>query len=768
MFILTMFMGAILFIGAILISSCGVVIPGWSDAENTESLPGLSRGARVARATGRRQIGAMQAQSVLGTAAPARRSLRLIIFSATLTGVAAGTAGAEVARAQDVKPARPPAAPSDTVDVSPDSAAADTLSQILQTLVVRVTRPLVVGGSSAFEADLDSIAFLEPSATLADLLREMPILRVRENSRGEMQVSLRGSESRQVPVLLDGTALTYGWDNRTDLSLIPLTGVRRVTTVRGLSSLLAGPNVLGGVMRLDVSQEAFASDHVEPLRVRTAIDDAGGGSVDGGFGHLFGRETQFLVRGGAGFRSRDDLPVPKEIEQPPPALPGTRLNSDVQQANGFLSARLQTSSGASASLSSVAYAAERGVPPELHVEDPRLWRIPDTWRWINVLAGSTGWFGTGGRWRLGGSVGIDFGHSEIDVYESPEYEEVIGGEEGDDRTLTYRLFADHSFGSDMIAAALTFSDADHDELLEPGGAASYSQRLWSAAVELEKTLFHGRDGSVGALTIGGSLDGSDTPETGGRPERDALWDWGAKVTGSVTLAGDVTRLHAGISRRARFPSLRELYSGALGRFVPNPELGPETLLVGEAGVTAAAANWTVQGVVFHQRLSDAVVRTGLGDGRFTRENRDRILSTGVELLGSLRLRSFFGSFDLTLQNVDLDDPTAPEDQRRAEYQPAVGGSLELGVRAPLAIDTRLLVDHVGRRYCVNPDLGSDQELEASTSLAFQLWRDWMFKAGPLRRFRALAALENLTNGTIYDQCGLPRPGRVFRIQLEIG
>jgi iron complex outermembrane receptor protein len=234
------------------------------------------------------------------------------------------------------------------------------------------------------------------------------------------------------------------------------------------------------------------------------------------------------------------------------------------------------------------------------------------------------------------------------------------------------------------------------------------------------------------------------------------------------LVGGVTRLHAGFSRRARFPSLRELYSGALGRFVPNPDLGPETLIVGEAGVTVSAEKWTVQGVAFHQRLSDAVVRTGLGDGTFTRENRDRILSTGVELLGSVRLRSFFGSLDLTLQNVDLDDPAAPEDQRRAEYQPAVSGSLELGVRAPLAIDTRLLVDHVGRRYCVNPDLGSDQELEASTSLAFQLWRDWMFKAGPLRRFRALAAFENLTDGTIYDQCGLPRAGRVFRIQLEVG
>ncbi|MEE9575942.1 MAG: TonB-dependent receptor [Gemmatimonadota bacterium] len=696
----------------------------------------------------------------------ARCSLCFAPLLALLIGAAGGTVGAGTANAQERDDPRPPAAPADAV--TPDSAAADTLAQVLETLMVRVKRPLVIGGSSAFEADLDSIAFLEPSATLADLLREMPLLRVRENSRGEMHVSLRGSESRQVPVLLDGTALTYGWDNRTDLSLIPLTGVRRVGTVRGLSSLLAGPNVLGGVMRLEVSQESFATTHVEPLRVRMAIDDGVGQAVEGSFGHVLGRETQLLLRGGGGYRRRDDLPIPKDIEQPPPAVSGTRLNSDMQQINGFLSARLQVKDGAWASLSSVAYTAERGVPPELHVEAPRLWRIPETWRWVTVLAGSTGWLGTGSQWRFGGSVGVDFGQNVIDVYASPDYEEIVGGEEGDDRTFTYRFFADHSFGSDLIAAAFTFADTDHDELLEPGGAASYSQRLWSGAVEFEKTLFHRNDGSGAAITLGGSLDGSDTPETGGRPGRDALWDWGAKVTGSITLAEGITRLHAGFSRRARFPSLRELYSGALGRFVPNPELGPETLLVGEGGVTANGETWTIQGVVFHQRLSDAVVRTGLGDGTFTRENRDRILSTGVELFGSLRWRSFFGSLDLTLQNVDLEDPSAPEDQRRPEYQPAVSGSLELGVQAALAIDTRLLIDHLGRRYCVNPDLGSDEELEASTSLGFQLWRDWSLQAGPLRRFRVLAALENLTNATINDQCGLPRPGRVFRIQVEIG
>ena len=54
------------------------------------------------------------------------------------------------------------AGPSSTDAVTADSAAADTLARALETLMVRVKRPLVIGGSSAFEADLDSIAFLEP------------------------------------------------------------------------------------------------------------------------------------------------------------------------------------------------------------------------------------------------------------------------------------------------------------------------------------------------------------------------------------------------------------------------------------------------------------------------------------------------------------------------------------------------------------------------------------------------------------------------------
>jgi hypothetical protein len=34
--------------------------------------------------------------------------------------------------------------------------------------------------------------------------------------------------------------------------------------------------------------------------------------------------------------------------------------------------------------------------------------------------------------------------------------------------------------------------------------------------------------------------------------------------------------------------------------------------------------------------------------------------------------------------------------------------------------------------------------------------------------RSVLALDNATNTVMYDQCGLPQPGRTLRLQVEIG
>lgn len=136
---------------------------------------------------------------------------------------------------------------SDSFENYPDSFRLDGIR------VVASRRLTVTSGVGVVEMHLDSLGSV-PIPTLEQALREMPLVRVRENSRGEAQPSLRGATDQHIAVLVDGVPLTLGWDHRTDLSIIPLTSARSIRLLRGLSSVLYGPNVLAGVVSIDVAR----------------------------------------------------------------------------------------------------------------------------------------------------------------------------------------------------------------------------------------------------------------------------------------------------------------------------------------------------------------------------------------------------------------------------------------------------------------------------------------------------------------------------------
>jgi len=663
--------------------------------------------------------------------------------------------------------------------VPADSTRADTLRAMPDTIVfemedlrILAPRPMATAtGASAVRLSLD-IPRVNTVPILSEALREMPFFEVRENSRGEAQLTLRGTEARQVAVLVDGIPLTLGWDARTDLSLIPVGAAREIQLFRGLSSVLHGPNVLGGVVEIDIVRGPLKIDLPPPIRLEGGVDQTGAANMGGQAGASLrpgGRDL--VIRGGVGYRTRDGVPLASGVEQPVDAVDGRRLNSDLKHLSGFFAARYGNDGGFWASLSSFGFTAERGVAPELHTSSPRLWRIPETSRVVTALSAGTGWGDTPlGRGDLEVTLGLDFGDTQIDGYESLAYENVVEREHADDRTLTGRVLGDHSFWNGTLRGAFTYAETRHVETLDPGDRSVFRQRLYSLATELEYPLGNGDSESFisePSITVGASLDGASTPETGLWEPRDPLQDWGLRIGGSAVLGDGAGRLHAGVSRRVRFPSLRELYSGALGKFEPNPDLDPEVLVVTEAGLTGETGILEGQAVLFWQQWSNAIVRTSTEDGKFRRENRNRTTATGTELLASLRLGAALLSADMTLQSVTLDDVLAPETEQNPEYQPEIFGSLNLGGPVVWGIQGRAGLKYVGRQYCVNPDVGGQESLAPSAGLDLLITRQWSF-GGALRRLQATLALDNVTDGAVYDQCGLPQPGRILRLQFRLG
>jgi len=666
----------------------------------------------------------------------------------------------------------------------PDTLRADTTKNPLyqlQGVTVIVPRPVsTTGGASAVEVNLDSIQ-VGPAPTLEQLLREMPLVQVRRNSRGEAQPALRGGEDRQIAILMDGVPLTLGWDARTDLSIIPLTAAQRLNLIRGLSSVLHGPNVLGGVVEVDIARGSDRQHAPRPFQVDLGMDQTGARSLGVTLGKLLESSSgTWVVRGGAGHQARDGFVLPGGAEEGAGLSPALltedgelRLNTDESRVDGFFAARYLSDSGQWMSLSTSGISVERGVAPEAHLSDPRLWRYPTQNRLVTALSAGTGQLRTAlGEGDLEGTLGIDLGNTEIDEYSSESYTEIVGGESSDDRTLTLRVLGDHSFGSrGELRGALTYADVNHDEVLDGVEKNRYRQRLWSLGTEAE-WAFEGLSGAEGPggtrVTVGLSLDGSDTPETAGKPDLGRLADWGGRVGLSTLAADDRLLLHGAFSRRTRFPALRELYSGALGRFLPNPALRPEILTGGELGMTLNGVGMEFQAVAFHQRLTDGIIRktvTTPEGMKYQRVNEDEVRSTGLELLASGILGSLGLAGDLTLQRVR--GFTADGNEERLEYEPTAAGkvtaSLPVGAGIQASATSRLM----GRQYCQNPEAGGLEPFDGSRHVDLGLRRAFGWGAGAYSSLEAVLRLENATDALVMDQCGLPQPGRTLRLQLRI-
>ena len=208
--------------------------------------------------------------------------------------------------------------------VEPDTTRADTAVFRVEGLQVRAARPVTdVGGASAFEVDLSDLR-IPAAATTEQVLRELPAIHLRTNSRGEAEISVRGSESRQVAVLVDGVPLTLGWDGRTDVSVLPAGAVRNISFVRGLSSMLHGPNVLGGVVEMSVGRGPELPDAAS-LTAAATLDHEGGYSASATAERPFWTSGgEGFLRAGAGFRDSPGFPLPEGVDEPVPAPDGLR------------------------------------------------------------------------------------------------------------------------------------------------------------------------------------------------------------------------------------------------------------------------------------------------------------------------------------------------------------------------------------------------------------------------------------------------------------
>ena len=624
----------------------------------------------------------------------------------------------------------------------------------------RVTR---VAGADRVELDRELVESRD-AGSVADLATLLPSTKLTVNSRGESLFMVRGSSERHLRVEFDGIPLTVPWDERVDLSMLPLLAVAEVDARRGVSSALDEPNTLAGTVELHPREQVLEGSG---SRVGTYIGEVDAWGVQGLHQRRHGRWNMLVA---AEHRARDGFLLPEDFEgglhQDPSRR--TRLNTQLEQTSALARVEREFQEAGRWHLTAQVSEGEKGVAPEEHIADARFWQYPMVRR---VLVGGRLESPLGRSWTLDTSASADFFSQDIDSFTDEGYTTTDGFEEDRDRTGFWRIRLGRAIGEATdLRVRTTARYAEHRESTSAKPEELlYSQLLMGAGAELERDF-----GRTVTARAGAGYEGATTPETGDAVRRDGDNDVAlhAAVEGTFRRDG---QWHLNASRRPRMPSLRELYSDALSTFEPNDELEPEIQSAIEAGMGWSASKWNLTVNGFAQEIDGAIERTTVeispGVNVKKRVNLDKVRNLGIEAGGIVKpLRGL--SFDLqgTWLYSRARDAEGNFDQRvedRPEWIATFAGTWTH--RSGLRLRAEL--DGIGQRYSLDerktdPD-DPYTELDATARLNLRLsWRHFA-EVGGYAGSEWYLRVDNLLDQVTWSQTGLPESGRMLQAGFRI-
>ncbi len=469
----------------------------------------------------------------------------------------------------------------------------------------------------------------------ASLLEPLPGVHVRRlgGDDGFATLSVRGSSSNQVAVVLAGVPLTGGGDPTIDLSTLPLWPGARARVYRSFAPATLGPGSLGGTLVLDPP-----SPHAElGTEVWAAAGSFGAARMRVGDVRAVGAHDEGRVVTGLS-ASRSDGNFSYYDDK------GALVRQDNAQhagVNGLVaySRPVHWSRGGEGSLTVTSLAQTRGqhLPGSISFPTPGEYVVSTRLLESLELRGPL----AEGAWSVRG-----WGRRETYDLHAGHGSDTLGFAESD-TTIT-------AFGSSLgwrgrphEALILDARVEGAGERFAPqgivGAAAAPGARRVSAAAGVDATLR-----LTGAWTIGASARGDVYDDT----MLVATGDSHGEALPTGHLGTDVTLGHVTLSahggRVARPASFLERF-GDRGNFLGNPGLVTESGVVVDAGARFAERfgplGIELESVGFSSWDDDLIVFLANGaSGRLKATNIGRARVLGLEESLGARLRGVFGGF----------------------------------------------------------------------------------------------------------------------------
>ena len=596
---------------------------------------------------------------------------------------------------------------------------------------------------------------------MTDIFKGMPSVGIRTNSRGEAVLRLRGSEERQTGIYLDGAPLSVPWDGRVDLSALPAGIVDSVRVTASAAPIEYGPNSVLGVV--DIQTPVSVDPGLDSLQAEVGTERSGSlsaaaGARTGGIEWLFGGGYRRV----GGEAVSDTSPIPFG-----PVVNGERVNTDLESASVFVAAGRELDHGA-VRLSLFSVDAERGIANAGHIDpsvgSPRYWRYPH-WRFDQLAFNSA--FDLGPAMSLRSTAWFQHFEQTIDQYTDDSYSALESSEDDEDNTIGLRMVLERPFEAFDLRLVGNAQSTRHDQvdtdhvngMTSP--LTSYRQDVYSLGAEVDTSA---GDGLV--LSAAASYDLATTPETGGREPQEDMSDWAASLA-VRWYPSELWQVAGTLGQRTRFPTLRELYGEALGQFLVNPGLRPETTLLGDVTLERVSRDGSLKLRLtpWILRVDDTLSRRNVevGGQRFRqRYNLDGSdghgIEAGIDWDVDQRLEVRFHANWQDLEARIGEDGTRPVLYQRPDLQATVTVDWLFARDWDLFLEAR----YVGTALDEDED-GSIRELPTSTAVSLRLFRT--VHRDETGSWRVYAGVDNVGDALILPQLGLPQPGRTASLGI---
>ena len=471
-------------------------------------------------------------------------------------------------------------------------------------------------------------------------------------ARNEGMIYVRGFDMRQVPLYLDGIPQYVPYDGYVDPNRFITFDLSEITVSKGYSSVLYGPNTLGGAINMVSRKPEKQFEATMNGGIISGHDRIASEFAALNFGS---NQGTWYVQGNLSTVNSDFWPLSEQFIPLPKSKyyedGGKRDNSQTRDFKGGIKIGYTPNSTDEYALSFNAINANKGVPVYTGLNPSnkaRFWKYTD---WDKSSLYYIGKTAIGSKSYLKTRAYYDGYYNVLDSYDDATYTTQKNG--------FTSVYDDKSFGASAELGSELIKDntlklavhEKHDlhreynvgqtaKEFEDNTLSLAAENSWTASQNINVILGVRQDfrNTIKAQDLLGTVISSFPLED------NQATNYQLAVTGRVTKHQEVTGY---IARTTRFPTLKDRYSYRFGSALPNPALAPEkSWNYGLDYSVKPLDDLKFMASIYQSKLSDVIqqVDNVAPGGVYQFRNTGKATYTGFECSADWKVASWLKAF----------------------------------------------------------------------------------------------------------------------------